>query len=330
MIQRAAEDVEFIERFDRSLLSIHEKSVFRGRVTRVFLHAAWVESSGRLLTLLDQSRGLVPFGLVLSCKIPPIGSPVHIDGRKVSVGEAPKKTRAAPRRGERGHVFLLKGVGMNLDLKSRLDTPDERIMREQTGRLFELLPDEGKVFLKRPENACSLSNDFSAGLGDELENRAAFYVTALSEILTQGRFRDEKELRHACRRLHGLGCGLTPTGDDLLVAVAACCCRLAENRVENGGASTADMDAAFRKCLKELCSQETTKAGSEMIDWAAQGFFPEPVVNLMRRIGSTCFTISELEQAAADLLDMGGRSGRDLLCGMIIFMREFLRMGQRF
>lgn len=293
-------------------------------MTNVFRHAAWVESSESLLTLLDPICGLVPFGIVLPGAMPPPGGLVHVHCRAVTVVCPPDKAEAKRPCCERTRVYLLEGPGTNLDSKSWGNPPDERIMIEHVERLTRLLPDEGKDFLFRSNRVRQCKD--GGGLLDELEGRAAGSLTALSEVLTQGGFQDDRKLRDACRGLHGFGCGLTPTGDDLLVAVAACCRRLAGNRVEKDGVWTVEMDTVFRKCLSELPREGTTKAGSEMLSWAARGFFAEPLADLMKRIGAARLRPDELERLAGRLLRTGGRSGRDMMCGLILFLREFLRV----
>ena len=319
-----------IQRFDESLLSL--KGSFLGRVVKSFQHAVWVESQGseRLLTILHKSRHLVPFGFVWpeEVELPKSGYQVEISGRQVKI--------SGPELDDK--IYFLKGEGTNLAGSKMSGFFSQGMLDSQMKHLFELLPPEGKAFLNCGDRAFkgdrAIKSDGSnedcthSGLSvkDRLERLLARRVMELSRMLTGWRVPDEDELRASSLKLLGLGGGLTPTGDDLLVAAAAFLKRLegAGDLSFKRGREIHETGKRYRKCLSGLPFEKTTIAGGEMLRWAAVGVFAEPIVELVEclgRPGGLSGELELLEQKGNSLLRMGGRSGRDVLCGLIVLIK---------
>jgi hypothetical protein len=153
----------------------------------------------------------------------------------------------------------------------------------------------------------------------------------------------EQALQAACGGLVGLGDGLTPSGDDVLVAVAAACRRWGglKERSKNGvvthgaadGSAGIDerfndmialdpfdaVDWMYRRRLAALPFEKTTRPSAQMLRWAAAGVFGEPLIRLLGALGDKDAPDAEAERAAAALLAVGGRSGRDMLCTILFF-----------
>lgn len=111
--------------------------------------------------------------------------------------------------------------------------------------------------------------------------------------------------------LVGLGEGLTPSGDDVLVGVLA---GLDAAREASGGA------AALRERLRaelEQGTSRTTRLAAQMLDAAAAGFYAEPVLGVLETLASPRPGAGALGRAVAALLAVGQRSGADTLRGIV-------------
>jgi hypothetical protein len=124
------------------------------------------------------------------------------------------------------------------------------------------------------------------------------------------RFRADGEIR-GLSALVGLGEGLTPSGDDVLVGLLA--------GLDAAREASADA-AALRERLRaelERGASRTTRLAAQMLDAAAAGFYAEPVLGLLQTLALPRPGAKALEQAVADLLAVGHRSGADTLRGIV-------------
>ena len=119
--------------------------------------------------------------------------------------------------------------------------------------------------------------------------------------------------RLAVRRLIGLGEGLTPSCDDLLVGLAGFMY----------GASNDPLLGAYAKRTtawlgEELASAEgrTTPVAAHFLSAAGRGRFSERVKDLLEAV----FAADEkrMERASERLIEYGATSGIDLMCGMVL------------
>ena len=111
--------------------------------------------------------------------------------------------------------------------------------------------------------------------------------------------------------LVGVGEGLTPSGDDVLVGVLA---GLDAAREASGDAT------ALRERLRaelERGTSRTTRLAAQMLDAAGAGFYAEPVLGLLETLASPKPGARVLERAVAVLLAVGHRSGGDTLRGIV-------------
>jgi hypothetical protein len=123
------------------------------------------------------------------------------------------------------------------------------------------------------------------------------------------RFRVGGETR-GLATLVGLGEGLTPSGDDVIVGVLAGLDAACE---APGGA------AALRErlCAKlEQGTSRTTRLAAQMLDAAAAGFYAEPVLGVLETLALPKPGAKALARAIAALLAVGHRSGADTLRGI--------------
>jgi len=112
--------------------------------------------------------------------------------------------------------------------------------------------------------------------------------------------------------LIGLGGGLTPSGDDILTgALAALDLRRRAGAAATAGAMRMALGAALPRRLEEA----TPRVSAQMIQAAAEGQYPKPLLDLARTAGRSDAERSEISAAARHLLALGHTSGRDLLRG---------------
>jgi len=118
-------------------------------------------------------------------------------------------------------------------------------------------------------------------------------------------------------KLVGLGEGLTPSGDDILVGVLA---GLDASR------EVSDDAAALRTKLRaelERGTSRTTRLAAQMLDAAAAGFYAEPVLGVLETLAVPKPGAKALERAVAALLAIGHRSGGDTLRGISAALERF-------
>lgn len=112
--------------------------------------------------------------------------------------------------------------------------------------------------------------------------------------------------------LTGLGPGLTPTGDDLLVGLAAMATRLAA-----GGLLEPRALAAYSAALGLLSPEETTTAAHNLVRSASQGHFPAVLATAVETIGNPLADPETLRAVTGRLAATGAHSGADLLAGAL-------------
>ena len=112
--------------------------------------------------------------------------------------------------------------------------------------------------------------------------------------------------------LTGLGPGLTPTGDDLLVGLAAM-----SQRLVGGGLVEARAAVAFSTALAGLPAGETTPAAHRLVQNASKGRFPSVLASAVEMIGNPNADPESLETLTVRLASTGAHSGADLLAGAL-------------
>jgi hypothetical protein len=112
--------------------------------------------------------------------------------------------------------------------------------------------------------------------------------------------------------LVGLGPGLTPTGDDLLVGLAA-----AAKRFGSAGWLSKNSLDAFLSSLTSLASDATTNVSLQMIEHAARGAYPEPLLRFVQTLGRGNTDARLAKREAGQLSRTGANSGCDMLAGAV-------------
>ena len=135
--------------------------------------------------------------------------------------------------------------------------------------------------------------------------------TLASVLALEGRRRLAEGLRHGdadrfvdgARRLIGLGEGLTPAGDDLLVGSLAVARRFRRGYLLD--------DPGIGQALANAAREGTTLVAREFLLEALEGRFSERVIALLTAADLPC-----ARAALDDLLDVGATSGADTAAGM--------------
>lgn len=123
--------------------------------------------------------------------------------------------------------------------------------------------------------------------------------------------------------LTGLGPGLTPTGDDLLVGLAAMARRLA-----GGGLVDVRAAVAFSTVLAGLPAEETTEAAHLLLRTASEGSFPAVLAAAVELLGNPHADAESLRTATARLASIGAHSGADLLAGALALVHGVVDAGE--
>jgi len=143
--------------------------------------------------------------------------------------------------------------------------------------------------------------------GAAAQPTAAAFEPALAAALE--RFRAGGEVR-GLATLVGLGEGLTPSGDDVLVGVLA--------GLDAAREAPGDATALRARLGAELerGTSRTTRLAAQMLDAAQAGFYAEPVLGVLETLALPKPGAKALERAVAGLLAIGHRSGGDTLRGI--------------
>lgn len=143
-------------------------------------------------------------------------------------------------------------------------------------------------------------------LGERLPRRVEAFEGEIRAVVVQWQTTGDA---NALPRLVGLGAGSTPAGDDVLVGILA-------GLTAMSALSTAGQELeALRQVLAGV-SLRTHPASRQMLAAAADGSFPEPLVDLARAMGDP-EPGEELTAAAARVLALGATSGRSFLAGVL-------------
>jgi hypothetical protein len=199
--------------------------------------------------------------------------------------------------------------------------PVERdVLADQLGRLR--LPVRTAALLDRAgENPGTPGS--RAGTGpDTVEARVVDLVAERMVRLLDGLCdaSEQSDIPALARALSGLGPGLTPTGDDLLVGIAAAC-----HRLSAGGSRSAVRRNALDAALGGMGDTGTTAVAREMVRSAAVGQYPEVLVSFVELLGDHDTAAEQIQAAAERLAAIGAHSGADMLAGAMALAARVCR-----
>lgn len=124
--------------------------------------------------------------------------------------------------------------------------------------------------------------------------------------------------------LTGLGPGLTPTGDDLLVGLASM-----SQRLVGGGLVEARAAVAFSTSLAGLPEGETTPAAHRLLQNASKGRFPSVLASAVEMLGNPHADPESLRTLTVRLAETGAHSGADLLAGALALVHGVVDGGEK-
>ena len=181
-------------------------------------------------------------------------------------------------------------------------------------------------------DACAFDEVVSSGAVDSSTGSESFTlevmaVYLLAERLTRlldGLFDAtvQPDMTLLACALSGLGPGLTPTGDDLLVGVAAACRRLVA-----GGCWPVTRWDLLAAALAAMGDTGTTSVAREMVGRAATGDFFEALTGFVELLGDRDTGADQLQAAAGRLAAIGAHSGADMLAGVVALVARACREG---
>ncbi len=286
-----------VHRFDRQLLGRVRDCT--GRFGPVYRRAAVLPSArgDPLVVFLRSKAALVPCGMAVPWEVvrPRPGLLVIKKDRSIQVGSGSRV------------VLRLVGDGQSL----RADAPGAEckadLLKEKLSRLR--LPQRTRTLLGRGQCESRQESRVVAAAAPGLGR----LVDRLRKgVAGSGAYRDP------VGGLAGLGPGSSPTGDDLLVGVAALAWRLAA-----AGRLAQESLAGFCTALFELPPDSTTRTGREMLAQAARGVFFQTLLEFVEALVETETDGGRLAEAAGRLGRTGGRSGCDMLAGVIVLAGAF-------
>ncbi|MCX6094066.1 MAG: DUF2877 domain-containing protein [Candidatus Bipolaricaulota bacterium] len=183
---------------------------------------------------------------------------------------------------------------------------------ETAGTRFELLTAAREPLLIAPYSSASAQRaaDNRVILNRLLDERRPRSVEAfegeIRAVVAQWQTTGDPSL---LANLVGLGSGSTPSGDDVLVGILAGLTALS-------GISAAGQELETLRQDLAGVSLRTHPASRQMLAAAADGSFPEPLVDLVSALGDA-EPGEKLAAAAARVLALGATSGRSFLAGVL-------------
>ncbi len=119
----------------------------------------------------------------------------------------------------------------------------------------------------------------------------------------------------------GLGPGLTPSGDDMVLGALAALDLARDAAPAARGLHTA-LGGAVRLASRPGAPARTTAFSTQLLLAAVEGYHAEPVLGVLDALALAPVDPLALAAAATILLATGGRSGRDLLRGLVATLRR--------
>jgi len=162
-----------------------------------------------------------------------------------------------------------------------------------------------------PERSTALTSGRWPDDGDRSGPLLQAGLLALVDELRRG-CPDPGALQRAVGALTGLGPGLTPTGDDILVALVA-----TSGRLSNGSLIGAVAAERLSAAVAALPAGRTTAAAARLLAGAVQGRFPEPLAAFVAALGDPAVARETIAGLAAQLAAVGAHSGADWLAATV-------------
>ncbi|QIK61960.1 DUF2877 domain-containing protein [Leucobacter viscericola] len=275
------------KRHERALSRGHAvpEGTFTGVVHSVFAHSCNLAVAGTLLTLQDSAN---------------LHSPTSIR----IAGHAGRRWQPSVAPGQ--PVWLADGlirIGGSGESTYTLDISGAEVWRPHHALQFATLNTATTVQLRR------VVHEHPVGGGNRPDLCAA--VDALRKILAQNATcsATSDELATAVGALIGLGPGLTPSGDDLLVGLLATLAR-------SGGTYARDVANEVAAVIATR-GEATTDVSRHYLQLATEGKFSQPLTELLDAL--TRPDLVDLQSTCIQhVLAVGATSGADAIAGIVL------------
>ncbi len=286
----------------------------RGSVQSVFPRAANLLFGSRLLTLHARETPCAPNGLVLPLRAGPgpladlaVGMAVIIERGTISIPTPSLRLTTQGSQPWDPHPHLEPGA-----------CPPERLARNLarlTALLAQTAPREGLAALAQLPTDATGHGAFPEASASDDESFLLHTARPAAALLLDGAVHQHiQAVRQGASALTGLGPGLTPSGDDLLIGFMAATSVLNEPLGLSG-----DFYQRVHLELLTIARGRTNKLSITWMEYAQQGQVAEHLGQLFRALVTDDARL--LEETARAVLKSGATSGGDLLAGIILGSR---------
>jgi hypothetical protein len=270
------------------------QTLHTGRVIATFARSCYLALDDRIIALVSAELHNGPLNVVVTPSPPfgdlSTGAPASSNGHRMQVADV--------------WDISLDGATAWDPILHRIDRSAHGALDNHLQALADLIAAEAQV-----GGLARLSVDRAGGVLTPLERTASLGLRNLSTGL--GRANRSQVVRSA-HALAGLGPGLTPSGDDVLVG-----CLLAL-------AALPDIDGtSVRDAIASSSRHRTTRISTAYLDAAARGEASEAWHRLIAAMGTS--DAVRVAGAARHILAVGETSGSDMLGGFILASRALLR-----
>lgn len=278
-----------------------------GRVHSVFAHACnLLLDNGRMLALLYPELPRTPWCLRLAEETPGMGFRPMTE--LLSQGE-PFRLHVQPAEIEFPdslvRVSCAKARLWDASLPDQAGAEPFSPSASCVALLTEMLPHtDGRDFGTDTNYYGNHGGDLNALMTSRLQEGLALLRLAM-------RPRAEQALCKAALNLMGLGPGLTPAGDDMLVGALA-----ALTLAAPANPAATSLLESLRGCVSTQATERTSSVAAVFMIHACAGLFAENVLNVLLALQEPR-SGSDLHDAAQQLLAFGATSGADTLRGIM-------------
>lgn len=287
------------------LLEIISRNKFSGSVTGVYTSAANFSFGKYLLTAADISHKNVPYGFLCDFskltlkKVINVGDSVDIDSDSLRISN-------------RCFEVLFQSASIwSPEFRLPIEKKDIPVIRSHIGYIEQQLSQrknlDGLAPLIRyiPQ---ILGNISSANMHFGLFKQIAY--DSLCLIVNSIRSQDKYALTRSMKKLTGLGVGLTPSGDDVLMGL------FATLSITMKGTNRDWLVNAYRNVLIQI-RELTNEVSLSYLNAIRDGYYPERFSNLVSAIirsGKPKDIYSPLEE----MLQWGSTSGSEIILGILL------------
>ncbi len=278
-----------------------------GRVHSVFRRSFnWRDSAGELFTVTTVEPGCIPAGILVDAT-----AAAGLAARGISAGEVVHATARSVCLPQSGVTIDLSGAREeDLSVRGAMRTVESSGLGERarrSGASFSRMGVSAGFAPLLGHVGALAAGQASADSPDPVLRRGAAAVATLAHGYVLG---DRCLLYHACRSLTGLGPGLTPSGDDVLVGFVGA---LHWMREQHGIEREVDMVCTV---VAEAVEGQSTAVAQSYVRHAAQGRLPQRLTEYIEAVRDG--TPRERERSMQNMARIGSTSGCDMALGALV------------